>query len=148
MERTIEDVEQDLKTEHGLYLRALADFDNYRRRVDRERSHSGREALRGFILSLLDVVDDLERLLKFAEDDKPFVKEVRLVHRKLMDLLEKVGVRPFESVGKPFDPSLHEAVATAPADERIQEGLVVQEVRRGYLWDNDLLRTAHVVVAV
>ena len=61
MERTIEDVEQELKTEHGLYLRALADFDNYRRRMDRERSHIGRETLREFILSLLDVVDDLER---------------------------------------------------------------------------------------
>ena len=147
MERTIEDVEQELKTEHGLYLRALADFDNYRRRMDRERSHVGREALRQFILSLLDVVDDLERLLNVAEEGTPFLKEVRMVHRKLMDLLEKAGVRPFESVGKPFDPSLHEVVATAPAGERT-EGLVVQEVKRGYLWDNDLLRPAHVLVAV
>ena len=146
MERTIEDVEQELKTERGLYLRALADFDNYRRRMDRERSHVGREALRGFILSLLDVVDDLERLLNVAEST-PFLKEVRMVHRKLMDLLEKAGVHPFGSVGKPFDPSLHEAVATAPAGE-LPPGLVVQEVKRGYLWDNDLLRTAHVVVGV
>ncbi len=147
MERTIEDVEQELKTEHGLYLRALADFDNYRRRMDRERSHIGRETLREFILSLLDVVDDLERLLNVAEESTPFLNEVRMVHRKLMDLLEKAGVHPFESVGKPFDPSLHEAVATAPAGE-LPPGLVVQEVKRGYLWDNDLLRTAHVVVGV
>ena len=122
MERTIEDVEQELKTEHGLYLRALADFDNYRRRMDRERSHVGREALRGFILSLLDVVDDLERLLNVAEST-PFLKEVRMVHRKLMDLLEKAGVHPFESVGKPFDPSLHEAVATAPAGPKTRTAL-------------------------
>src|SRR2546425_12286158 len=109
MERTIEDVEQELKTEHGLYLRALADFDNYRRRMDRERSHVGREALRGFILSLLEVVDDLERLVNVAEENTPFLNEVRMVHRKLSVLLEKTGGRPFDSVGETFDPSVPEA---------------------------------------
>ncbi|HYR43805.1 MAG TPA: nucleotide exchange factor GrpE, partial [Terriglobia bacterium] len=67
MERTVEILEQELKTEHDLYLRALADFENYRRRTDRERAQFGKEALRRFILPLLDVIDDLERLLNFAE---------------------------------------------------------------------------------
>ena len=61
MERTVESLEQDLKSEHDLYLRALADFENYRRRVERDRDHAGREALRRFLLPLLDIVDDLER---------------------------------------------------------------------------------------
>jgi molecular chaperone GrpE len=146
MERTIEDLEQELKSEHDLHLRALADFDNYRRRIDRERSHFGKEALREFMIQLLDAVDDLDRLLAFAGDESsPFIDGVRAVHRKLLTLLEREGVRPFESVGQPFDPALHEVVATAPAGDQ-PLGTVVQEVRRGYRWNGDLLRAARVVV--
>ena len=70
MERTVEALEEELRSEHDLYLRALADFDNFRRRVDRERAHLGTEALRKFLLPLLDVIDDLERSLKAAETEK------------------------------------------------------------------------------
>jgi len=148
MDPTIENLEQELKTEHDLYLRALADFDNYRRRTDRERAHFGREALRRFILPLLDVIDDLDRLLNFAETEQsPFLDRIREVHRSLLKLLEVEGIHPFQSIGKPFDPALHEAVATQPAGEHTQ-GIVVQEVRRGYRWDDEVLRTARVVVAV
>ena len=77
MERTVETLEQELKSEHDLYLRALADFENYRRRISREREHFGKEALRQFMLSLLDVVDDVERILNFAGDDSsPLVEFV------------------------------------------------------------------------
>jgi molecular chaperone GrpE len=148
MERTIENLEQELKSEHDLYLRALADFDNFRRRIDRERDQFGKESLRRFILGLLDIMDDLERFLKFVENEtSPFVDGIRLVYQKLLKLLESEGVRPFESVGKPFDPTIHEAVATQPAGERTQ-GIVVEEVRKGYKWNDELLRTAGVVVAV
>jgi molecular chaperone GrpE len=145
-ERTIETLEQDLKAEHDLYLRALADFDNYRRRVERERSRFGREALQALLPELLDVVDDLDRFLKVAnEENAPFTDGVRAVRHKLLGLLEKEGVRPFDSVGTPFDPSLHEVVATAKDED--EAGQVVQELRRGYKWKDDLLRPARVVVA-
>jgi molecular chaperone GrpE len=148
MERTIENLEQELKSEHDLYLRALADFENYRRRTDRERSHFGREALRRFVLPLLDIIDDLERLLNFAETNaSPLTDRIRDVHKKLLKILDVERIRPFESVGRPFDPSLHEAVATQPASDGTQ-GMVVEEVRRGYRWDDEILRTARVVVAV
>jgi molecular chaperone GrpE len=147
MERTIENLEQELKTEHDLYLRALADFENYRRRTDRERARFGREALRRFMLPLLDVIDDLERLLNFAETQgSPLTDQIRDIHQKLLKLLDIEGIRPFQSVGNPFDPALHEAVATQPAAEQT-EGTVLQEVRRGYFWDDELLRSARVVVA-
>src|SRR5262245_37555415 len=147
MERTIESLEQELKTEHDLHLRALADFENYRRRVHREREHIGKETLAEFMRSLLDVVDDLERLLDFVGDETaPVIDAVRAVYRKIMDLLAREVVRPMEAVGKPFDPALHEVVATAPAGDK-SLGTVVQEVRRGYTWDGDVLRTAQVVVA-
>jgi len=145
-EKTIETLEQDLKTEHAMYLRALADFDNYRRRIDRERNKFGTEALRDFMSELLDVVDDLERFLNFVEETSPFIDGVRFVHQKLLSLLEKEGVRPFESVGKPFDPSLHEVVTTVPAEDTT-EGTIVQEARRGYKFRDDILRPARVVVA-
>jgi molecular chaperone GrpE len=146
-EKTIEILEQDLKTEHDLYLRALADFDNYRRRIDRERAQFGAEALRDFILRLLDVVDDLERFLDSAGDQtNPFIDGIRLVHQKLQNILEKEGVRPFESLGRTFDPALHEVVATVPAEDQAP-GAIVQEMRRGYTLKDDLLRPARVVAA-
>jgi molecular chaperone GrpE len=148
MERTVENLEQELKSEHDLYLRALADFDNYRRRIDRERADLGKEALRRFIVPLLDVVDDLERFLNSVETEtSPFINGIRAVHDKFLRVLHAEGVRPFQSVGKPFDPSVHEAVGTVPAGEH-PPNAVVEEVRRGYRWGDDLLRSARVVVAM
>ena len=148
MERTVEALEQELKSEHHLYLRALADFDNFRRRIDRERANLGKEALRNFLVPLLDVIDDLERSLKAAETEKsPLVDGVRAVRDKFLRVLAAEGVRPFQSVGQPFDPSQHEAVGTAPAEGHPQ-GTVVQEVQRGYRWGDDLLRSARVVVGM
>jgi molecular chaperone GrpE len=148
MERTLENLEQELKSEHDLYLRALADFDNYRRRVDRDRAQLGKEALREFMLPLLDVVDDLERSLNLAKSEtSPLIDGIRAVHDKFLKVLEAEGVRPFDSVGQPFDPALHEAIGTVPAAERPQ-GTVAEEVQRGYRWGDDLLRTARVVVGM
>src|SRR5262245_24546540 len=148
MERTVETLEQELKSEHDLYLRALADFDNFRRRIDREREHLGKEALRNFLVPLLDVIDDLERCLKAAESESsPFVDGVRAVRDKFLRVLDAEGVRPFQSVGQPFDPSQHEAVGTAPAGGHPQ-GTIVEEIQSGYRWGDDLLRTARVVVGM
>jgi molecular chaperone GrpE len=148
MERTIETIGQELKAEHDLYLRALADFENYRRRMDHERGYFGREAIRGIAVSLLEIMDDLERFLNFADNHtSPFIDGMRVVHSKLLKLLEREGIHPFDSVGKPFDPALHEAVGTATVGES-EAGTIVQEAQRGYLWGDQLLRTARVVVAV
>jgi molecular chaperone GrpE len=93
-------------------------------------------------------MDDLERSLDLvSEKTSPFIDGIRVTHRKLLALLEKEGVRPFESVGKPFDPALHEVAGTRPAGDET-EGVVVAELRRGYTFKDDLLRTARVVVAV
>jgi molecular chaperone GrpE len=149
MAPTVESLEQELKAAHDIYLRALADFDNYRRRVERERLQSGKDAIRRFTLSLLDIVDDFERLLDFASTnyDASLVDRIRDLYQRLLKLLEAEGARPFESVGQPFDPSLHEAVATVPGGDE-PPGTIKQEVRRGYRWDGELLRSARVVVAV
>src|SRR5262245_58429236 len=102
MERTIATIEQELKAEHDLYLRALADFENYRRRMDHERAYFGREAMREVAVSLLEIIDDLERFLGFAENHtSPFIDGLRVVHSKLLKLLEHEGIHPFESVASP-----------------------------------------------
>ncbi len=85
--------------------------------------------------------------MQWASDaEQPFVKGVRIIHKKLLALLETHGVLPFESVGTPFNHNLHEAVAMAK-HEGSEPGTVVDELRRGYLWNNELLRAAQVRVA-
>ena len=143
----IDTLRDALRVERDRTLRALADFTNYRRRVERDGSKRAEEGKREIILPLLDIVDDVEKAMQWAHDaEKPLVKGVRLIHKKLLVLLETHGVLPFDSVGTPFTPTRHEAVAVAD-DEDAEPGTVVDELRRGYLWNNELLRPAQVRVA-
>jgi molecular chaperone GrpE len=138
---------QEIEREHEMYLRALADFDNFRRRVEREREARGRESKRDLLLSLTNLMDTFERALPLAEVDPAGVAEgLRAAYRDFRALLESQGVVPFESVGKQFDPQVHEAV-DLDRSARKQPGTVVEEVRRGYTWEGELLRPAQVKVA-
>ena len=92
-------------------------------------------------------MDDLERSLEWVGDvGQPFSDGVRLSYQKLLALLKDQGVRPFESVVKSFTPELHDAVAVS-RDARVEPGTIVKELRRGYLWNDELLRPAQVLVA-
>jgi molecular chaperone GrpE len=98
-------------------------------------------------LPLLDIIDDMEKALQCSNDaEQPFVKGVQIIYQKLLALLETYGVLPFESAGRPFDHDLHEAVAMAK-HKGSEPGTVIDELRRGYLWNNELLRAAQVRVA-
>jgi molecular chaperone GrpE len=143
----IDKLRDDLRNERDRNLRTLADFKNYRRRVERDGNKLAEEGKRGIILPLLDIIDDMEKALQWASDEEqPFVQGMRSIHQKFLALLETHGVLPFESVGTPFNPDLHEAVAMAK-HEGSEPGTVVDELRRGYLWNNELLRPAQVRVA-
>ncbi len=143
----IEQLQEALRNERDRNLRTLADFKNYRRRIEHDGNKVGEEANRKLFLSLLDIVDDFERaVLWTAEDERPVIDGVRIIHQKLLALLEKEGVRPVSSVGKKFDPELHQAVAVATRAE-VEHGTIVDELRRGYLWNNKLLRAAQVRIA-
>jgi molecular chaperone GrpE len=99
------------------------------------------------LIPLLDIIDDMEKALQWANDaEQPSVKGMRIIHRKFLALLETQGVLSFESVGTPFNHNLHEAVAMVK-QEGSEPGTVVDELRRGYLWNNELLRHAQVRVA-
>jgi len=126
-------------------LRATAEFDNYRKRTDRERRELSEAASIDLIKEILPVVDDFERALAAPGWDAGTRRGVELIHRQLLESLRRRGVEPLDVVGKPFDPSWHEAVAAEPAHGR-PDGEITAEVRRGYRLGQRLLRPAQVRV--
>ena len=130
-------------------LRKTAEFDNYRKRTDRERIQLSEAAAADLIEELLPIVDDMERALKAdtgSEATEAIRRGVELIHKQLLETLRKRGVKPIESLGVDFDPHFHQAVAHEPADGR-REGEVVEEFSRGYMLGDRLLRPAMVKVA-
>ncbi len=129
-------------------LRTAAEFDNYRKRVERERRELTDYAASDVLYDLLPIVDDLERALEAKPDaDAEIYRQgVDLILKQMHDLLRKRGVTPVEALGTDFDPNFHQAVMhDASAEHR--EGEVMQELRRGYMLRNRLLRPAMVKVA-
>jgi molecular chaperone GrpE len=130
-----------------MYLRALADFENYRRRVETERTSAARREKREIILSLLELLDGFELALQHVGDaPSSWTEGVKTIYRKLVNLLERQGVVPIQSLGQAFDPKLHEAIDSVRSDD-YSPGTVVDEVQRGYRWGDELLRSARVRVA-
>jgi len=143
----IERLQQALNREHAMHLRALADFDNYRKRVQRERESAAQAGKRQLVLALLDVMDDFERALAYANTaPESILTGARVIHQRLMDLLQVQGVVPYTSAGQPFDPVLHEAVEVINTDQATP-GVVLNELSHGYRWGDEVLRPARVRVA-
>ena len=129
-------------------LRAAAEFDNYRKRTDRERRELSDAVAADLIRDLLPVADDLERALAAsAETPDPALRSgVELIYRQLLEALKRRGAEPFMTVGEDFDPAWHEAVASEPAGDR-RDGEIVGEIRKGYRIGQRLIRPAMVKVA-
>jgi len=127
-------------------LRATAEFDNYRKRTDRERRELNEAASIDLIRDVLPVIDDFERALAAPGWEPNTRRGIELIHRQLLDTLRRRGVEPLDVLGQPFDPSWHEAVAADPANGR-PDGEITAEVRRGYRLGQRLLRPAQVKVA-
>ncbi len=143
---------ETLKRERDDYydrlLRTTAEFDNYRRRVERERREQADQAIVDLLEDLLLIVDDFDLALTVepGEDGGPYRKGVELIHAKLHDMLRKKGVRPIEAVGADFDPKVHQAVTHEPSPGH-RDNEVIGELRRGYTMGDRLLRPAMVKVA-
>ena len=129
-------------------LRAAAEFDNFRKRTERERRELSDAVAADLIRDLLPVADDLERALaaSAATADPALRSGVELIHRQLLDALRRRGAEPLETVGEDFDPLWHEAVASEPAGDR-PDGEIVAEIRKGYRIGSRLIRPAMVKVA-
>ena len=143
----VEELRAELQQEHDRYLRTRADFENYRRRVERDRDVAARQAKRELLKALVDLADGFDRALVHIDESPDSVAAgLHGMQRRLGSLLEAEGVTSFESVGQPFDPTRHEAMATV-RDFEGEPGTVVDEAGRGYLWNDELLRPARVRVA-
>jgi molecular chaperone GrpE len=132
-----------------LLLRKQAEFDNFKKRIERDRAKANRQAERTLIVALLPLLDGFERALGApieASGADAYRSGIELIHRQLLDILRKRGVTPIDTAAARFDPNLHEAVAYQ-ASEGHEDGDVIDELRRGYLFHEELLRAAMVRVA-
>lgn len=128
--------------------RLQADFSNYRRRMSQERSQAAGRGKEELLLALLPVLGNLNLALQHADQDANAVREgVQMIWQQCEDFLRQQGVEQIETVGKPFDPALHEALTMAPATDETPVNTVVAEINAGYTLNGQLLRAAQVVVA-
>jgi molecular chaperone GrpE len=148
IERDLESVQREFSALSDRHLRLAAEFDNYRKRIERERSDAWTRAQADLTGRLLDTLDDLERVSAHADGATAdaLVEGVRLVERKLRQALEAAGLEPMEAEGADFDPNIMEAVAMVDADSREFDDIVSDVFQRGYMFKGALLRPARVRV--
>jgi molecular chaperone GrpE len=128
-------------------LRARAEFDNARRRAERERSDFLQFAAMDLVKQLLPMLDDFERALKVETADRNYAKGVELIYQRLYETLKRMGLDPIETAGRKFDPNVHEAVQREQTEDA-EDQAVLEELQRGYNFRGKLLRPAWVKVAV
>lgn len=128
-------------------LRGLADFDNFRRRAERDRSEYVQFAAMEMVRDLIPFLDDFRRAMKVETADKEYAKGIELIYQRLLETLKKAGLEPIEAAGKPFDPNLHQAVDRVQSED-LPDQTVLEEYQSGYNFKGKLLRPAMVKVAV
>lgn len=151
LRRKVREAQEDAARNWQHFLHSAADLENYKKQAARERQDAVERTRRQTLSLVLGVVDNLERALAFGEAPegaaRALMDGLRMAHRQILEQLAAVGVRPVEAVGKPFDPRLHEAVSAVPPQHAAEpSGTVVGEVLKGYLYNEDVLRPAKVVV--
>ena len=143
LEAALADVEKEKKE----YLFLMAEFDNYRKRVNREKADIIKNAAERVLLDMLPIVDDFERALAATADSTESLREgMTLIYNKLIKYLEHNGVKAMDTDGKPFDPDFHEAIARIPAPTDDLKGKVVDTTTKGYMLNDKVLRHAKVAV--
>lgn len=148
LEARIAELEKESADNRDKWLRATADYKNFKRRVDQERAELIRSASAGLLLKLLPVADDMQRALGSTPEEiaaTPWYEGVKLIAQKLQTVLESEGVTTIAALGQDFDPNQHEAVIYEAAGEG-QEGKVVAELQKGYKLRDRVLRPAMVKV--
>lgn len=148
IETDLDLLQRDLATASDRYLRLAAEFDNYRRRVERERADAFARAQADLAERLLDALDDLERVSQHADSAtaESLLQGVQLVERKLRQVLTTAGLEPLDAQGARFDPNSMEAVAMVGTDEKGEDDVVSDVFQRGYTFKGTLLRPARVRV--
>jgi molecular chaperone GrpE len=144
-----EKLQQENAALNDKYLRLFAEFDNFKRRTQKERAELLQTAGKDVIVSLLPVLDDFDRANKAIEsatDINPIREGISLVHNKLKNLLAQKGLKEMESINTPFDTDNHEAITKIPAPNEEMKGKVIDELEKGYTLNDKVIRFAKVVV--
>ena len=142
-------MQQELEEANDTMLRLAAELDNYKKRVVRERESLIKYAAQDIIQGLLQVLDNFERAIESANESKDFdsfLEGVKMIFKQMYDILERKGVSRIDAVGKTFDPTIHEAVMHV-ASEKYPENVVVEELQKGYMLHDRLIRPSAVAVS-
>ena len=126
----------------------MAEFENFRKRTEKEKDSMFESGARSVIEKILPIVDNFERGIQTVPDEEKegaFVKGIQMIYKQLTDELDKMGVKPIDALGKPFDPNFHNAVMQVDSDE-YETGTVAQELQKGYIYHDVVIR--HSMVAV
>ena len=135
--------DEDLNTK---FLRLMADFQNYRKRADKEKSEIYARANEGIMLGLLTVIDNFERAIEHESKDEKYAEGMQLIFKQLMDVLQASGLEEIKALDEDFDPNIHNAVMTCDSDQH-ESGKVVEVLQKGYLLNGRLLRASMVKVS-
>ncbi len=149
-QNTIDSLKANLEEANDKFLRLFSEFDNYRKRVTKERIELSKTAAEDVITALLPVLDDLERACNIArtkQDPEAEEKGTILIYNKFRSILRQKGVEDIPCEGSDFNTDYHEAITHVPARDDMQKGKVVEEVQKGYLLNGKVIRHARVVVA-
>jgi molecular chaperone GrpE len=149
-ESELKKLQDELAQAKDKYVRLYADFENARKRTERERQEFIKYANEELVVSFLNILDDLERSVDVArtkhQDYEAFLKGIEMVMAHVYDLLKKNGVKPIDAKGKKFDPNCHE-VLMQEETEKADDGIVLEEFQKGYLLGEKVVRTAKVKLA-
>ena len=149
LEKKIAALEEERNLLKDQLLRKMAEFENYKRRTEKEFLDHLQNANESLIIELLPAIDDFDRFLEHADEDKnsASLKDgVALIHKKIMDVLKKKGLKTMESIGQEFDAEKHQALMQADSDE-VESGFIISEHLKGYLLNDKVIRHAQVLVA-
>ena len=149
LKENINQKEIELKELKDKYLRALAELDNYRKRMEKELDDRKKYGMVELFMSVIPVLDSFDRALSGGEmsnDFDNFYKGMEIIHRQLRDALKSLGLVEFSGLNETFDPSRHEAVATVETDEK-PENTVIEEISKGYMIDDRIIKPAKVYVS-
>jgi molecular chaperone GrpE len=142
-------LEEQLNEANGKFIRLYADFENYRKRTNKEKVDLLSSASAGVVKDMLTVMDDFERAIQNNQEviDPVSLKEgFSLIYTKFKGIMESKGLKPMEAKGEPFDSEIHEAVANMPVEDDPQKGKIIDDVEKGYYLNDKVIRFAKVVV--
>lgn len=144
--KKLDEAEAKAKDYLDKWQRLMAEFDNFRKRSAKEKADSYDFAVSNVIVELLPIIDNFERALNIDSTDKKLYTGVKMIHKQIMDMLDNLNVSPIETEGATFDPKLHSAIEHVE-DEKLGENMIAEEVQKGYVYKEKVIRHSMVKVA-